>query len=100
MRRKAYCDAEGIAYEEASIANLSELQTACETLIAKGVDALYTGNDNSIASAMALYTDTAYAAGIPVYCGEDSMVADGGFPPSASTTCSLASRSRISRCAS
>ena len=76
---KAYCDEQGIAYEEASIANLSELQTACETLISKGVDALYTGNDNSIASAMAIYTDTAYAAGIPVYCGADSMVADGGF---------------------
>ncbi len=76
---KAYCDQEGIAYEEVSIANLSELQTAAETLIARGVDALYTGNDNSIASAMATYTDVAYAAGIPVYCGADSMVADGGF---------------------
>lgn len=76
---KAYCDAEGIAYEEAAIANLSELQTAAETLISKGVDALYTGNDNSIASAMATYTDVAYRAGIPVYCGADSMVADGGF---------------------
>lgn len=76
---KAYCDQEGIAYEEASIANLSELQTAAETLLSKGVDALYTGNDNSIASAMATYTDVAYAAGVPVYCGADSMVADGGF---------------------
>lgn len=76
---KAYCDQENIAYEEASIANLSELQTAVETLISKGVDALYTGNDNSIASAMATYTDVAYAAGIPIYCGADSMVADGGF---------------------
>ncbi|MCF2595746.1 ABC transporter substrate-binding protein [Pseudoflavonifractor phocaeensis] len=76
---KAYCDQEGIAYEEVSIANLSELQTAAETLISRGVDALYTGNDNSIASAMATYTDVAYAAGIPVYCGADSMVADGGF---------------------
>ena len=62
-----------------SIANLSELQTAAETLISRGVDALYTGNDNTIASAMATYTDAAYAAGIPVYCGADSMVADGGF---------------------
>ena len=43
------------------------------------MDALYTGNDNSIASAMAIYTDTAYTAGIPVYCGADSMVAVGGF---------------------
>lgn len=76
---KAYCEAENIAYEEVSISNLSELQTAVETLITKGVDALYTGNDNSIASAMATYTDVAYSAGIPVYCGADSMVADGGF---------------------
>ncbi len=76
---KAYCDQEGVAYEEASIANLSELQTAVETLISKGVDALYTGNDNAIASAMATYTDVAYGAGIPIYCGADSMVADGGF---------------------
>lgn len=76
---KAYCDEAGIAYEETSIANLSELQTAVETLISRGVDALYTGNDNAIASAMATYTDVAYAAGIPVYCGADSMVADGGF---------------------
>lgn len=76
---KAYCDQENIPYEEASIANLSELQTAAETLISKGVDALYTGNDNAIASAVATYTDVAYAAGIPVYCGADSMVADGGF---------------------
>ena len=76
---KAYCDAEGIAYAEASIANLSELQPAVEALISKGVDALYTGNDNSIASAMATYTDADYSVGIPVYCGADSMVADGGF---------------------
>ena len=76
---RAYCDANGIAYEEASIANLSELQTAVETLLSKDVDALYTGNDNSIASAMSTYTDAAYEHGIPVYCGADSMVADGGF---------------------
>lgn len=76
---KAYCDQENIAYEEVSIANLSELQTAAETLISRGIDALYTGNDNSIASAMATYTDVAYSAGIPIYCGADSMVADGGF---------------------
>ena len=76
---KAYCDANGLAYEEVSIANLSELQTAVETLISKGVDALYTGNDNSIASAMSTYIDVAYEYGIPVYCGADSMVADGGF---------------------
>lgn len=76
---KKYCDEKQLAYEEASIANLSELQTAVETLIAKGVDALYTGNDNTIASAMATYTDAANAGGVPIYCGADSMVAEGGF---------------------
>ena len=76
---KAFCDENKIAYEEVSIANLSELQTAVETLISKDVDALYTGNDNSIASAMSTYIDVAYEYGIPVYCGADSMVADGGF---------------------
>ena len=76
---KAYCDENGIAYEEASIASLTDLQTACESLISRGVDALYTGNDNSIASAMPTYTDIAYTSGIPVYCGADSMVADGGL---------------------
>ena len=54
---KKYCDENGIAYEETSISNVSELQTAVESLLSKGVEALYTGNDNTIAS----------------------MVADGGF---------------------
>ncbi|MGI6160612.1 MAG: ABC transporter substrate binding protein [Christensenellales bacterium] len=76
---KAYCDENGIAYEEASIAELRDLPTAVNTLISKGVDALYTGNDNAIASAMLVYTDLAYGKKIPVYCGADSMVSDGGF---------------------
>ena len=57
-----------IAYEESSISNVSELQTAVESLISKGVDALYTGNDNTIASAMATYTDAAYAKKVPILC--------------------------------
>ena len=64
---KKYCDENGIAYEETSISNVS------------GVEALYTGNDNTIASAMATYTSAAYPKQIPIYCGADSMVADGGF---------------------
>lgn len=76
---KAYCDANGIAYKEASIASLTELQAAVNTLISAGVDVLYTGTDNNIASAMPTYTDIAYAKGIPIYCGADSMVSDGGF---------------------
>lgn len=79
---KALMNEKGIKYEEASIVNLSELETAVQTLISKGVDALYTNTDNTIASAMPLYTGVAHAAGVPVYCGADSMVADGGFASS------------------
>ena len=76
---KEYCSKNGIAFEEASIATLTDLPAALNNLLGKGVDALYTGNDNTIASAMPTYTDLAYAKGVPIYCGADSMVADGGL---------------------
>ncbi len=76
---KDYCDKNGIAYAEASIAAVTDLMAAVNSLLSKGVDALYTGNDNTIASAMPTYTDIAYGKGVPIYCGADSMVADGGL---------------------
>ena len=76
---KKYCDSIDLAYEEATISDPSDLQTAAQSLISKGIDAFYTNTDNTIASAMPVYTDIAYGAGIPIYCGADSMVADGGF---------------------
>ncbi len=76
---KAYADANKIPYEEAAIASSSDLVTAVNSLISKGADVLYTGNDNSIASAMPSYVEAAYSKNIPIYCGADSMVADGGF---------------------
>ena len=76
---KDYCSKNGVAYEDVAIASLTDLPAAVNTLLGKGVDALYTGNDNTIASAMPTYTDIAYAKGVPIYCGADSMVADGGL---------------------
>ncbi len=76
---KDYCAKNGVAYEDVAIASLTDLPAALSTLLGKGVDALYTGNDNTIASAMPTYTDLAYAKGVPIYCGADSMVADGGL---------------------
>lgn len=77
-RAKAYCDANGIAYKEAAITGVAELQSAAQSLVG-GVDAFFTPNDNSIASAMPIYLQVANEAGIPVYVGADSMVADGGL---------------------
>ena len=76
---KDYCSKNGVAFEDVAIATLTDLPAALNTLLGKGVDALYTGNDNTIASAMPTYTDLAYAKGVPIYCGADSMVADGGL---------------------
>lgn len=68
----------GFEFEESTITNSSELQQAAEILAGK-VDAIYTPIDNGIASAMQVLAEVGKNAGIPVYVGADSMVADGGY---------------------
>lgn len=77
-KAKAYCDANGIAYKEASITGTADLQQAASSLVEE-VDAFFTPNDNTVASAMSTYLEVAMDAGIPIYVGADSMVNDGGF---------------------
>jgi putative ABC transport system substrate-binding protein len=77
-RAKAYCDENGYEYVEATITNSSELLQATQSLVGK-VDAIFTPNDNTVASAMSVLSAEAIKAGIPVYVGADSMVKDGGF---------------------
>jgi putative ABC transport system substrate-binding protein len=77
-KAKEYCDAKGIKYVEATITNSSELLQASQSVIEK-VDAIFTPTDNTVASAMPVLSAEAQKAGIPVYTGADSMVADGGF---------------------
>lgn len=77
-RARAYCEANGIAYKEAPITSVGELQSAAQSLVGQ-VDAFFTPNDNSIASAISIYLQVASDANIPVYVGADSMVADGGL---------------------
>lgn len=77
-RARAYCDANKIPYKEAAITGVGELQSAAQSLVGK-VDAFFTPNDNTIASAISIYMQVANDADIPVYVGADSMVADGGL---------------------
>lgn len=77
-RAKAFCDEKGYKYVEATITNSSELLQATQSLVGK-VDAIFTPNDNTVASAMSVLSSEAIKAGIPVYVGADSMVKDGGF---------------------
>ncbi|MCI1951850.1 MAG: ABC transporter substrate-binding protein [Clostridiales bacterium] len=77
-RAKTYCDANGITYKEATVTNSNDVQQAVQSLVGK-VDAFFTPNDNTVASAMPLYEKIAEGAKIPVYVGADSMVKDGGL---------------------
>lgn len=77
-RAKEYCDANGLTYRDAVITNTGELQQTAQSLAGK-VDAIFTPNDNMVASAMPVLAAEAIKAKLPAYVGADSMVADGGF---------------------
>ncbi len=57
---------------------MTELQSSASVLAEK-VDAMFSPNDNTVASGMAALSKIALDAGIPYYVGADSMVQDGGF---------------------
>ena len=76
---KAYLDEKGVAYIEATGTNTSEIQIAAQSLIADGVDAVFTPTDNTVMAAeMSIYMDLA-EAGIPHYTGADSFALNGAF---------------------
>lgn len=77
-RAKAYCDANGLTYKEATIASTADIQQSVASIV-NSVDAFFTPNDNMVASAMTTYVQLATDANKPIYCGADSMVKDGGF---------------------
>ena len=55
---KAYLDAQGISYTEASVASTGDVQTAAQTLLSK-CDAIFAPIDNTVASAMGVLADEA-----------------------------------------
>ena len=76
---KAYLDEKGIAYTEATANTNDEVIAAASSLIADGVDAVFTPTDNIIMAAeQAIYEDF-INAGIPHYTGADSFVRNGAF---------------------
>lgn len=77
-RAIAYCEENGIAYKEATITGTQDIQQATSSLVGE-VDALFTPNDNTVASAIATYLQVAMDANLPTYVGADSMVKDGCF---------------------
>jgi putative ABC transport system substrate-binding protein len=77
-RAKAYCAKHGLQYKEATITGTADVQQAASSLVGQ-VDAFFTPNDNTVASAMAVYVKVATDAKLPIYAGADSMVKDGAL---------------------
>ncbi len=75
---KQALDASGIAYQEATVINSSEVTSAAQSLIGK-VDAIFSPIDNTVAYAMPNLSQIAIEAKLPVYVAADSMVHDGGL---------------------
>lgn len=78
QKAKEFAKSKNIEIVEATITNINEVQTAMDTLTSK-CDAIFAPNDNTVASAMDLVSDSCLKAKIPLYVGADSMVQDGGF---------------------
>ena len=81
---KAYLDAKGISYTEATGNTNDEVIAAASVLVSDQVDAIFTPTDNVVMSAELALADTFMDAKIPHYTGADSFVRNGAF-----TTCGV-----------
>ena len=76
---KDYLDEKGIAYKEYTGNTVAEVELAVQSLIADGMDAVFTPTDNTIMTAeLSIYEELA-EAGIPHYTGADSFALNGAF---------------------
>ena len=77
MAREAL-DALGIEHEDYVVSSSNEIQSVVESAIGQ-VDALYAPTDNVVAAAMSTVAMIATENKIPVICGEEGMVKEGGL---------------------
>ena len=76
---KEYLDEKGIAYKEYNGTTIPEVQLAVDSMIADGVDAVFTPSDNTIMTAELSIYEALAEAGIPHYTGADSFALNGAF---------------------
>ena len=74
-----YLDDKGVEYVVYTATNVDETMLAADSLIADGVDAVFTPTDNTIMQAELSIYEKFAAAGIPHYCGADSFALNGAF---------------------
>ena len=75
---KAACTEYGLTSMDATVSTSNEIQQVVQSLVGK-VDAIYAPTDNVIASGMATVSMVANDNGIPIICGEEGMVDNGGL---------------------
>lgn len=75
---KEYIESKGLKTTEKTIINTNDIQQAVSSIVTE-CDALYLPTDNQIASAMSLVSSVCNTEKIPVICGENGMVENGGF---------------------
>ena len=76
---KEYLDEKGVEYKEYNGTTVPEVQLAVDSLIADGVDAVFTPSDNTIMTAELSIYEALAEAGIPHYTGADSFALNGAF---------------------
>lgn len=76
---KAYCDANGMTYVEKTGTTAAEIQAAADALVAEGVDAVFTPQDNTVMTAELSIFEKFVDAKIPHYTGADSFALNGAF---------------------
>ena len=76
---KAHLDELGIEYVERTGTTTDEIMLAADALIADGVDAVFTPQDNTVMTAELSIYEKFAAAGIPQFTGADSFALNGAF---------------------
>ena len=75
----AFCEDKGIEYEEKTGSTTDDIILAAQSLIADGVEAVFTPTDNSIMTAELSIYELFNDAKIPHYTGADSFALNGAF---------------------
>ena len=75
----AFCEEKGIEYEEKTGSTTDDVILAAQSLIADGVDAVFTPTDNTIMTAELSIYELFNDAKIPHYTGADSFALNGAF---------------------
>ena len=74
---KAEAEVLGLEVIEATVSNSNEIQQVVQSLVGK-VEAIYIPTDNMLAAGMSTVASVTNPAKIPVICGEEGMVTNGG----------------------